>query len=398
MSSSTIDILRQTFEGMFGNAGKRKLLLVESPGRTEIAGNHTDHEGGCVIAGAVDRYVEGIFSTNDSSIVRIESKGYGYVELHVSDVDPRVAERGTTTALVRGILAQFVKAGFEPRGFNAVMRSDVLGGSGLSSSAAFELEIAQAVNRLWAYGALTPEDLARISQRAEREWFGKPCGLMDQAAVALGGIQHMDFRDPSQLHATRLDFDFASHGYAICLVAVGADHAALIDDYAAVPAEMQAVAREFGKERLSEVAEDEVVGQLPMLRARLGDRAVLRALHYCREQRLVEDRARALSEGNMDEFLHFTRLSGSSSAMYLQNVSVAGASQQPAMVALALADEFLRQDGACRIHGGGFGGTIQAFVPFDRVDAFVAHMDAALGSGSCGVYNIDAQGTRAQWM
>lgn len=398
MSSNTADALRQTFEGMFGATRNKKMLRVLSPGRTEIAGNHTDHEGGCVIAGAVDRYVEGIFSANDTGIVRIQSKGYGLMEINVLDLEPRAEERGTSTALVRGVMAQFAKGGFEPRGFDAVLRSDVLGGSGLSSSAAFELELAQAINRLWAYGALTPEELAYISQRAEQQWFGKPCGLMDQASVALGGIQHMDFADPARLRATRLDFDFASHGYAICLVAVGADHAALIDDYAAVPAEMQAVACEFGKQRLSEVAEDEVVGRLSVLRERLGDRAVLRALHYYREQRLVEERASALCAGNMDEFLFLTRLSGSSSAMYLQNVSVAGAAQQPAMVALALADEFLRHDGACRIHGGGFGGTIQAFVPLDRVDSFVAHMDGALGPGSCGAYNIDAQGAKAQWL
>lgn len=397
METSKVDALKRAFGSMFGNVQDRRLLLVLSPGRTEIAGNHTDHEGGCVIAGAVDRYVEGIFCANDAGIMRVQSEGYGLVEVDATDLDSRSEEHGTTVSLVRGMAAQFAMRGYEPHGFDATLRSDVLGGSGLSSSAAFELELGQAMNQLWAQGELPAHELAIMAQRAEREWFGKPCGLMDQASVALGGIQYMDFFNPNELRATRLNFDFAAHGYAICLVAVGADHAALIGDYAAVPGEMQAVARAFGKERLVELSEESVIERVGALRKSHGDRSVLRALHYYREQRLVKERMDALSAGDVQEFLAITRMSGASSAMYLQNVSVAGAAEQPAMVALALADELL-PDGACRIHGGGFGGTIQAFVPVDKIDAFVAGMDAALGEGSCSVCNIDHKGARAQWL
>ncbi|MDO4808038.1 MAG: galactokinase family protein [Coriobacteriales bacterium] len=397
MDAVKIDKLRRTFENMYGNAQDRRLLLVLSPGRTEIAGNHTDHEGGCVIAGAVDRYVEGIFSANDAGVMVVQSEGYGLVEVDATDLDARPEEHGTTASLVRGMAAQFADRGYAPRGFDAALRSDVLGGSGLSSSAAFELELGQAMNQLWAQGKIPAHELALMAQRAERQWFGKPCGLMDQASVALGGIQYMDFFDPRELKATRLDFDFAANGYAICLVAVGADHAALIGDYAAVPGEMQAVARAFGKERLAELGEESVIERVGALRTTHGDRPVLRTLHYYKEQRLVKERMDALCKGDMQAFLALTRMSGASSAMYLQNVSVAGASEQPAMVALALADELL-PEGACRIHGGGFGGTIQAFVPADKIDAFVAGMDAALGKGSCIVCNIDHEGARAQWL
>lgn len=397
MATTNTSVLVRSFEEVFGTAANKGLLLVRAPGRTELAGNHTDHEGGDVIAAAVDRYIEGIFCANQAGLMRVQSEGYGLVEVDTDDLDARVDERGTTASLVRGMAAQFVQHGIEPCGFDAAIRSDVLGGSGLSSSAAFELELAQAMNHLWANGSIPASQLALMAQRAEREWFGKPCGLMDQASIALGGIQHMCFYDPRTLKATSLDFDFADYGYAICLVAVGSDHAALIDDYAAVPGEMQEVARAFGKERLSEVSESSVIEDVTTLRKSLGDRAVLRTLHYYREQRLVGERVDALNKGELARFLSLTRMSGASSAMYLQNVSVAGASEQPAMVALALADELL-PGGACRIHGGGFGGTIQAFVPLDKVDQYVAAMDAALGVGSCGVYNIDHEGARAQWL
>ena len=294
--------------------------------------------------------------------------------------------------------ALFAERGFAPAGFDMLCTSEVLGGSGLSSSAAFELELAQAMNALWADGALAADELAMMAQRCEREWFGKPCGLMDQAAAALGGIQQMDFSQPGVLAAQAVDFDFGQAGYAVCIVAVGADHAANTDDYAAVPGEMQAVARELGAEVLSQVGEDEVIAALPRLRERLGDRAALRALHYYREERLVAGRAEALRAGEMDRFLELTRLSGASSAMYLQNVSVGGASDQPSMLAIALAEELLGGRGAVRVHGGGFGGTIQAFVPLDAVEAFSAGMDAVFGEGACGVYAVDHEGARFAWL
>lgn len=393
-----IDAIKTAFENAFGSTDGRKLLLVVSPGRTEIAGNHTDHEGGQVIAAAVDRYVQGIFSPNDSGVLRVQSEGYGLVEVDPSDLAAKEEERGTTAALVRGMAALFAERGYAPQGFDAALRSDVLGGSGLSSSAAFELELGQAMNALWADGALAADELALMAQRTEREWFGKPCGLMDQAAVALGGVQHMDFVDPTVLEAEALDFDFAEHGYAICIVAVGADHAANIDDYAAVPAEMQAVAHELGKDVLSQVSEDAVIAAIPHLRKTVGDRAVLRAMHYYHEEQLVQDRAKAMRDGDIARFLQLTRFSGVSSAMLLQNVSVGGASEQPSMLAIALAERLLAGRGAARVHGGGFGGTIQAFVPLGDVDSFRAGMDAVFGEGACGVYGVDHEGARAQWL
>ena len=387
--------LRRIFCEHFGG---EPALEVTSPGRTEIAGNHTDHEGGHVIAAAVDRAVHGLARANGLGCIRLLSVGFGEVEVGLDSLAARDDERTTTAALVRGMAALFAERGFVPAGFDLACASDVLGGSGLSSSAAFELELAQTMNALWANGALGADELAMIAQRCEREWFGKPCGLMDQAAAALGGIQHMDFSQAGVLAADALDFDFGEAGYAICIVAVGADHAANTADYAAVPAEMQAVARELGVEILSQVGEDEVIAALPRLRKALGDRAALRALHYYREERLVAARADALRAGDVDRFLELTRLSGASSAMYLQNVSVGGASDQPSMLAIALAEELLDGRGAVRVHGGGFGGTIQAFVPLDAVDAFSAGMDAVFGEGACGVYNVDHEGARFAWL
>ncbi len=398
MDVGTVDALCQAFSNTYGSADGRRLLLVVSPGRTEIAGNHTDHEGGHVIAAAVDRYVMGIFSPSESNVMRVQSEGYGLVTVSVDDLTVREEESGTTAALVRGMAAQFANCGYSAHGFDAVVRSDVLGGSGLSSSAAFELELGQAMNALWANGGLEPAELALMAQTAERTWFGKPCGLMDQAAAALGGIQHMDFADSTKLVATAIDFDFEAAGYAICIVAVGADHSALTSEYAAVPGEMQAVARELGKSLLSEVSEKDVMKNVPALRKALGDRAVLRALHYFHEEDLVADRVKALRNGNMQRFLELERFSGISSAMLLQNVSVGGSPEQPSMLAIALAEGLLRGHGAARVHGGGFGGTIQAFVPLGEVDAFSAGMDAVFGKGSCGVYGIDHEGARSQWL
>lgn len=373
-------------------------LLVISPGRTEIAGNHTDHEGGHVIAAAINRAVTGYVRAHDARQINLRSQGYGEVTVSLADLAPRVEERETTAALIRGMAALFAERGFKAIGFDAACASEVLGGSGLSSSAAFELLLAQAMNALWADGALPADELAMMAQRCEREWFGKPCGLMDQAAVALGGIQHMDFSQAGVLKAKDIDFDFLQAGYAVCIVAVGADHAANTADYAAVPAEMQAVARELGVELLGQTSEDVLMAALPRVRERLGDRAILRALHYFREERLVAQRVEALRTGSMDRFLELTRLSGASSAMYLQNVSVGGMPEQPSMVALALAEELLGGRGAVRVHGGGFGGTVQAFVPLDAVDDFSAGMDAVFGAGACGTYDVDHEGARYQWL
>ena len=390
--------LKDVFVDKFGVEPE---LAIVSPGRTEIAGNHTDHEGGHVIAAAVDRAVHGLAGANEANVIRLVSLGFGEVEINLGDAEalaPREDERATTAALVRGMAALFAEQGYELGGFNMACASEVLGGSGLSSSAAFELALAQAMNALWADGELGADELAMMSQRCEREWFGKPCGLMDQAAVALGGIQHMDFSDPSVLVAQDIDFDFEEAGYAVCIISVGADHSANTDDYAAVPSEMQAVANELGAEVLSQVRVEDVFAAIPDLRATLGDRAVLRALHYYQEEFLVRQRAEALLAGDMDYFLVLTHLSGESSAMFLQNVSVGGAVEQPSMLAIAVAQGLLRGNGAVRVHGGGFGGTIQAFVPLDEVERFSAGMNAVFGKGACAVFGVDHEGARYEWL
>ncbi len=374
------------------------LFKVIVPGRTEIAGNHTDHEGGHVIAAAVNRAVTGVFERRDGFSARIESAGYAPFDVDLSHTDPREDERTTTAAMVRGMAAQLIERAEHPCGFVARISSTVPSGGGLSSSAALELALCEALRVLWGAGEIAPLEMARLAQRVEQVWFGKPCGLMDQSACALGGIQHMDFSDDANPRAEAIDFDFRAAGYAVCIVAVGADHAALTGEYAAVPAEMQAVARELGATRLGQLDEADLLAALPRLRAALGDRPVLRAFHFFREERLVEERARALRSGDMQEFLELTRLSGTSSAMYLQNVSVAGAAGQPTMIALALADELLGRSGACRVHGGGFGGTIQAFVPLDEAQRFSTAMDTVLGEGACMVCAVDHEGVRSEWM
>ena len=373
-------------------------LYVVSPGRSEIAGNHTDHEGGQVIAAAIDRAVHGLARPCEGREVHLHSSGFCDITVSLDELEPQESEKGTTDALVRGMAALFAERGYEPQGFELACISEVMGGSGLSSSAAFELMLAQTMNALWAEGSLSPEVLAFMSQRCEREWFGKPCGLMDQAAVALGGIQHMDFHNPQELISETIDFDFASAGYAICIVSVGEDHAANIDDYAAVPAEMQAVAQELGKSVLSDVTWAEFLKALPRLRKKHGDRAALRTLHYFQEDWLVTARADALRGGDIQYFLDLTRHSGASSAMYLQNVSIGGSDNQPGMLAIGLAESLLGARGAVRVHGGGFGGTIQAFVPLDMVDEFSEGMDAVFGDGASGVYDVDPEGARFAWL
>lgn len=373
-------------------------VFATAPGRSELAGNHTDHEGGHVIACGIDRHVRAEFVENGLSVVRVRSAGYEPFELSLEGLAPVADERGTTASLVRGCCAQALARGGEPFGFDLEVQSDVPEGSGLSSSAAFEVAVLAGTLLLWGAEETSKLELARLAQEVEHDWFGKPCGLMDQAACALGGVQHMDFADGAESLANSIDVDFDGLGYSLALVAVGESHADLIDEYAAVPADMQAVAALLGADKLSNVPESDVIASAPQIRSELGDRALLRALHYYNEERLVAERVAALASSNMDSFLNLTRRSGASSAMYLQNVSVGGSVRQGAMVGIALAESFLGERGACRIHGGGFGGTVQAFVPHILGNAFKNRMEPVFGAESCGFYSIDHEGARAEWM
>ncbi len=392
---TAVSELVDRFSEQFG--GGRDLAHVHAPARSEIAGNHTDHEGGHVVAGALDVSIEGVAALNGTMCARVVSAGYEPFEIDLSDLSAREDEHVSTAGLVRGMAADLAATGREVQGFDLLMTSDIPGGSGLSSSAALELAVGRVMETLWPGDPVSPTAMAQAAQRAENVYFGKPCGLMDQLSEALGGIAHINFEDPENPVSEKLDFDFADKGYALCLAYMGTDHSVSTADYAAVPGEMQAVAAEFGKTRLCEVPVEQFDERVVELREKLGDRPVLRALHYYIENRLVVERWDALCAGDIDTFLDLTRRSGASSGMYLQNVSCGG-NDQPAMVALALAERLLGDDGAVRIHGGGFGGSIQAFVPLDKVDAFARGMDGWLGEGNCRTYRIASEGAYAAWL
>ena len=386
--------------------GLRPQVRSFAPGRTEIAGNHTDYQGGCVIAATLDCGVEIVAQPNGSTVATVESEGFAPVRIDVGDaldgsvVRPREDERATTAALVRGIVAGLRAADIPVYGFDARVTSDIPTGGGLSSSAAFELALAIALALL--AGAddatrLAPVGLARIGQAAERGWFGKPCGLMDQLSIALGGVNLMDFSGDDVRHE-RIDFDLDRAGYALFLVDTHCDHSRYTHEYARVAKDMRAVARFFGASGLSSVPERGFLARFADVRRELGDVPALRGLHYYHEMKLVDLRARALRERDFPSFLEFTRRSGASSAQYLQNVSTADRAEQPAMVALALSDHAAGPRGAVRIHGGGFGGTVQAFVPAEDADAFAYAVDSQLGEGSCKRYRMSKEGVSAAWL
>lgn len=373
-------------------------MLVEAlaPGRTELAGNHTDHQGGRVIAAAVDCGIHLRLQPNGLQSARVESVGFAPFSVDLCDVEPVEGERNTSAALVRGVVAGLRSAGVSVDGFDAWVESSIPSGGGLSSSAAFELAFAQALNVAFADGALAPEQLARIGQDAERLWFGKPCGLMDQLAVALGGINLMDF-EGGRCAAKRIDFDFEDAGLAVALIDAQCDHSAYTAEYAQVATDMNALANYLDASMLSQVGQNEFLARFADARCALGDTVVLRGLHYYHEMDLVEARRVALECGDAQTFLEATRQSGASSGMYLQNVSTYDRRDQPAMVVLALADLLLAGRGAARIHGGGFGGTVQAFVPVEMYDAFARAVDEQLGTGSCVRYRISQAGATARW-
>ena len=364
-----------------------------APGRTEIGGNHTDHQRGRVLAGAVNLDTVAAVRINDSNLIRIQSKGYPMSIVDISNLEPVESEINSTPALIRGVAARFKQLGCEVKGFDAYCESTVLPGSGLSSSAAYEVLIGTIINGLFFDGKVSQPEIAMIGQYAENVFFGKPCGLMDQMASAVGNLVTIDFFDKENPVIEPVDFDFSSCGHALCIIDSGADHADLTDEYAAVPGEIKAVAAFFGKEVLTQIDEAEFYANIPALRKECGDRAVMRAIHFYQENARVPQQVAALKEGNFDKFLSLIKQSGYSSYMYLQNVIPAGyKAHQDVAVALALAEHYLNGRGAYRVHGGGFAGTIQAFVPFDILDSFVAGMDAVLGSGACHVLSIRPQG------
>ena len=368
-------------------------LYFSAPGRTEIGGNHTDHQRGRVLAGAVNLDTVAAVRCNGTNVIRIQSKGYPLSVVDLSQLEPVEAEINTTPALIRGVAARFTQLGCKVEGFDAYCESTVLPGSGLSSSAAYEVLIGTIINHLFFNAKVTQAEVAQIGQYAENVFFGKPCGLMDQTASAVGNLVTIDFFDKDNPVIEPVDFDFASCGHALCIIDSGADHADLTDEYAAIPGEIKAVAAYLGKEVLTQIDEAEFYSNIPELRNACGDRAVMRCIHFYQENARVVQQVAALKEGDFDRFLALVKQSGYSSYMYLQNVIPAGyKAHQDVAVALGLAEHFLNGRGAYRVHGGGFAGTIQAFVPLDMLDAFVAGMDGVLGKGACHVLSIRPQG------
>ena len=377
------------FAAAFGTEPER---YFSAPGRTEIGGNHTDHQRGRVLAAAVNLDTRAAVKANNLGRIRVLSQGYPLCEISVGEWEPRPAEQGSTSALIRGVAAGFARLGCPVRGFDAYVTSTVLPGSGLSSSAAFEVLIGTIINALFHGDKANPGQVAAIGQWAENVHFGKPCGLMDQMASAVGGLVTIDFADADAPAVRQVDFDFSACGHALCILDTGADHADLTPEYGAIPAEMVAIARYFGKNVLSQVPEGEFYRHLPALRQSCGDRAVLRAIHYYNENRRVDAQVQALEQGDFETFLELVRQSGRSSYMLLQNVIVPGRPGQEMALTLALCEQLLDGKGACRVHGGGFAGTVQAFVPLDLLEKFRRSVEQILGQGSCHVLQIRPQG------
>ena len=378
------------FAAAFGGAPER---YFSAPGRTEIGGNHTDHQRGRVLAGAVNLDTVAAVRLNGTDTIRILSKGYPMSVVNVTELTPVESEINSTPALIRGVVARFTEMGCKVEGFDAYCESTVLPGSGLSSSAAYEVLIGTIVNHLFFEGKVSQPEVAMIGQYAENVFFGKPCGLMDQTASAVGNLVTIDFFTAGSPVIEPVAFDFGACGHALCIIDSGADHADLTDEYAAVPGEMKAVAKYLGKEVLTEIDEAAFFAAIPEIRKACGDRAVMRAIHFYQENARVPQQVAALREGDFDKFLSLVKQSGYSSYMYLQNVIPAGyKAHQDVAVALALCEHYLAGRGAYRVHGGGFAGTVQAFVPYDILDSFVAGIDGALGKGACHVLSIRPQG------
>ena len=378
------------FAAVFGTNPE---FYFSAPGRTEISGNHTDHQRGRVLAGAVNLDTQAAVRPNGTNVIRIQSQGYPMCEVSLDNLEPVASEINSTPALVRGVAARFVQLGCQVGGFDAYAESTVLPGSGLSSSAAYEVLIGTIINHLFFDARVSQPEIAQIGQYAENVFFGKPCGLMDQTASAVGGLVTIDFADKDHPDIRPVNFDFSTTGHALCIIDSRADHADLTDEYAAVTLEMKAICNYFGKEVMTQIPEAEFYAAIPELRKLCGDRAVMRGIHEYNENRRVPQQVAALEQGDFETFLRLTKESGFSSWMYLQNVIPAGYVNQQAMaVALGLCEHYLQGKGAYRVHGGGFAGTVQAFVPYEILDSFKAGIDAALGEGACHVLDIRPQG------
>lgn len=369
--------------------GERDIRLFSAPGRTEVGGNHTDHNHGKVLAAGIDLDAVAAAAVNSENIVRVKSAGYSMDVVDLSDLSVQENETGHSPALVRGMCQGFLNYGYKIGGFDAATASRVLSGSGLSSSAAYEVLVGTMLNYLYNDGAVDAVTIAKIAQYAENEYFGKPCGLMDQTACSVGSFVTIDFEDPKVPIIEEVKFDFASCGHALCIVDTKGNHSDLTDEYGFIRSEMESVAQYFGKSVLREVPEAEFYGEIAEVRKKVGDRAVLRAMHFYADNARVEKEVSALRAGDFEAFKQYILESGCSSYMYNQNVfSVKKPTDQPVSLALAVSERVLKGKGAWRVHGGGFAGTIQAFVPLELLDAYKSEMERIFGEGACYVLSI----------
>ena len=376
--------------------GADDVQLFSSPGRTEIGGNHTDHNFGRVLAGAVNLDNIAVAAANGTDKIRVKSVGYPAFEVDLSDLEIDKSNFYTSSSLVKGICARMKEKGYQIGGFDACVEGRVPKGSGLSSSASFEVLMGTIINKLFNNGKMSAVENAIIGQWAENNYFGKPCGLMDQTACSVGGLITIDFKDPANPIVKEVDFDFVSTGFSLVITDVGGGHddAASQEEYASLPTEMKAVAAELEAGVLREVSWEQVMEKIPEIRKKTGDRAILRAYHFFGDNQRVVDQVAALENDDFQAFLKMVVESGYSSYMYNQNIyDVVHKHEQVVSMALALSEMVLKGSGAWRVHGGGFGGTIQAFVPQDKLSEYVNALEHVYGKGSCHKLFIRNQGS-----
>ncbi len=377
----------EEFEKLYG--ADADIRIFSAPGRTEVGGNHTDHQHGCVIAGGVDMDVIAIVSLNNDNKIRVKSRGYDMDVISAGEFEKCEEEKGRAISLIRGVCAKFAELGFTVGGFNAYTTSNVLKGSGLSSSAAFEVLLGNIVNGLFADNKVNEIEIAKIGQFAEREYFGKPCGLLDQMASSLGGFTYADFNNPAEPITEKINLDIKKYGYTLCVVDTGGNHANLTQDYADITIECKQISNALGVDYLREADTKKFYSSLASLRKEFGERAVLRAFHFFNEQDRVLKQRKALLDGDFKAFLKLINESGQSSFDYLQNLySTTAVKEQGLSLAIALTKQFLGDDGACRVHGGGFAGTIQCYIPTNRLLGYKQMIEEVFGDDSCSVLSI----------
>ena len=376
----------QKFEELYGTG---EAEIYSAPGRSEVGGNHTDHQHGEVLAASINLDAVAVVRKTPEAVIELLSEGYPRVTVDLTDLEKKECEEGTTIALIRGMAYGLEQNGHNIGGFQAYVTSDVLNGAGMSSSAAFETLVGTIISGLYNNMQISPVEIAQVAQYAENVFFGKPCGLMDQMACSVGGLIHIDFADPKEPVVEKVEVDFAAYNHSLCITDTKGSHADLTEDYAMIPQEMKKVANFFGKEFLREVEEKEFYKNIANLQKECGDRAVLRSLHFFEEDKRVEQEVKALKSGDFKEFLQTVKKSGNSSFNYLQNVYTnKDVQNQGVSIGLAVSDSILENHGVCRVHGGGFAGTIQAFVEDGFVESYREMLDSVFGEGACHVLKV----------